>query len=94
MNVTRRYGLLRVIATILKVLAWVILIAGIVGVVAGLGAAGGMTAEMGVLKGLLTAGSWALPVLAIVWFVQLYAFGSIIALLIDIEENTRLMASE
>ena len=94
MNVTRKYGLLRAIATILKVLAWVVLIAGIVGVVAGLGAAGGMGAEMGVLKSLLTVGSWVLPVLAIVWFIQLFAFGSIIALLIDIEENTRLMASE
>ncbi|OQA45521.1 MAG: hypothetical protein BWY52_01276 [Chloroflexi bacterium ADurb.Bin325] len=94
MNATRKYPLLRVIATVLKVVAWVILIAGIIGLVAGLGAAGGMTAEMGVLKGIFTAGSWALPVLAIIWFVQLYAFGSIIALLIDIEENTRRMASE
>jgi hypothetical protein len=94
MNVTRKYGLLRVIATILKVVAWVILIAGIVGLVAGLGAAGGMSAEMGILKSIFTAGSWVLPVLAIVWFVQLFAFGSIIALLIEIEENTRLMASE
>ena len=91
---SRRYRLLRVIATVLKVVAVVVLIAGIVGVVAGLGAAGGMTAEMGVLKSLLTAGSWLLPVLAVVWFVQLYAFGSIISLLVDIEETTRTMASQ
>jgi hypothetical protein len=33
-----------------------------------------------------------LPVTGIVWFVQLFAIGSILSLLVDIEENTRLLA--
>jgi hypothetical protein len=94
MNVERKYGLLRAIAIILKVLAWIVLIAGIIGLIGGLGAAGRMGAEMGVIKQLAAMGSWVLPVLAIVWFIQLYAFGSIISLLIDVEENTRAMAAQ
>lgn len=92
---SRRYRLLRVIATVLKVVAVVVLIAGIVGLVAGLGAAGGLgDTAPSVLRSIMTAGSWLLPVLAVVWFVQLYAFGSIISLLVDIEETTRTMASQ
>lgn len=95
MNVSRKYGLLRVIATILKVVAWIVLIAGIVGLVAGLGAAGGLGANAPtLLKSIMTAGSWVLPLMGIIWFVQLFAFGSIITLLVDIEETTRVMAAE
>lgn len=93
MKVERKYGLLRVIALILKVLAWIVLVAGIAGLIGGLGAAGRMGAELGVIKQMTAAGAWVLPVLAIVWFIQLYAFGSIISLLIDVEENTRAMAA-
>jgi hypothetical protein len=92
MDVPRRYGLLRVIALILKVVAWVVLVAGIIGLIAGLGAAGNVAEPT--LKSLASLGAWAMPVLAVVWFIQLYAFGSIISLLIDVEENTRAMATQ
>jgi hypothetical protein len=34
----------------------------------------------------------AAPIFGIVWFVQLFAFGSILSLLIDIEANTSALA--
>ncbi len=38
------------------------------------------------------AGSVGVPLLCVVWLVQLFVFGSILSLLIDIEENTRALA--
>jgi uncharacterized membrane protein len=89
MDVPHKYGLLRVIATILKVLAWIVLGVGIaVAIVAlfSIGSASGLT------RALSYAGVIGAPLLCIIWFVQLYAFGSVLSLLIDIEESTRAMA--
>jgi hypothetical protein len=94
MNASRGYRLLRFIATLLKVVAFLLLIAGVIGLVAGLGAAGGLGPNGALLGNLIRAGSWMMPLLAIIGFVQLYAFGSIISLLLDIEETTRAMASQ
>ncbi len=91
MNVPRKYGLLRAIGTIMKVLAWIILVVGIVAAIVGLISLGSST---GLTRSLAYAGVIGAPLLSIVWFVQLYAFGSILSLLIDIEESTRAMAVE
>ena len=91
MNVPRKYGLLRAIGTIMKVLAWIILVVGIVAAIVGLISLGSST---GLTRSLAYAGVIGAPLLSIVWFVQLYAFGSILSLLIDIEESTRTMAVE
>jgi hypothetical protein len=92
MDVPRKYGLLRVIATILKVLAWIVLVVGIVVAIFALlsvGRTSGIVAQVVSYVGVIGA-----PLLCIVWFVQLYAFGSILSLLIDIEESTRAMATQ
>jgi len=90
MSVPQKYGILRVIALILKVLAWVVLAAGIIGMIVVLLNAGNTP---DVLRPLLSASAFAIPVIAIIWFVQLFAFGSVLSLLIEIEENTRGMAA-
>ena len=91
MKVPRKYGLLRLIAFVLKFLAWIILLAAIAGVVGGLMFLRSSQQEwvrMVSLVGLIT-----LPAIGIVWFVQLFAFGSIMTLLIDVEQNTRALAA-
>ncbi len=90
MSVSQKYGVLRVIATILKFLAWLVLAAGIIGMIIVLANTGKMPEA---LRPLAAAGTFAVPILAIVWFLQLFGFGSILSLLIDIEENTRGMAA-
>ena len=90
MSVPRKYGILRVIALILKLLAWVVLVAGIIGMIVVLANAGKFPDA---LRPLAAAGTFAVPVIAIVWFVQLFAFGSVLSLLIEIEENTRGIAA-
>lgn len=95
MKVPRKYGFLRFIAFVLKLLAWLILVAGIIGLIAGL--------AIGLSDG---SGGWPLPrwqllwgagtiaaLVSVIWFVQLFAAGSILSLLVDIEENTRALAA-
>lgn len=86
MSGSQRYGILRVVATILKILAWVVLAAGIIGLIIVLSSAGKMPEA---LRPLVSSGAFAVPIIAIVWFLQLFGFGSILSLLIEIEENTR-----
>lgn len=94
MNVPRKYGLLRVIAFLLRLLAWLALLVGIIGAVVGFTALNGYLARDVNLPGWLPVVGLVVPlVVGVVWFVQLYAFGSVLALLIDIEENTRLLAA-
>ena len=90
MSVSHQYGLLRVIATILKFLAWLVLAAGIIGMIIVLANTSKMPEA---LRPLATAGIFAVPIVAIMWFLQLFGFGSILSLLIDIEENTRGIAA-
>jgi hypothetical protein len=87
MNASQKYGLVRAIAFILKLLAWLALIAGVLAAIVS-GTSGSA------IPGLSTLGVIAGPVLGIVWFVQLFAFGSILSLLVDIEENTRQLTAE
>jgi 1,4-dihydroxy-2-naphthoate octaprenyltransferase len=89
MNASRKYGLLRTIAFVLKVLAWVVLAVGLIGMLVSL-ARTGSPDPLG--RALASLAAIILPVTGIVWFVQLFAIGSILSLLVDIEENTRLLA--
>lgn len=94
MSVQRKYGLLRAIAFVLKLLAWLVLLAGIIGGFAGLLGGSVFARDVNLPAALPIVGSAVLMFACVIWFVQLFAFGSILSLLIDIEENTRAMASE
>jgi hypothetical protein len=85
MNTSDKYKLLRTIAFILQLLAWLALAVGVIGALIAL-----LAGIPGALKlvGLVTA-----LLVGIGWFVQLYAFGGILSLLADIEENTGLLAA-
>jgi hypothetical protein len=94
MNVPRKYGLLRVLAFVLKLIAWLVLLAGAIGTVLALiYLVTGVQNQPGVLQALPLVGTVALPIISIVWWIQLFAFGSILSLLVDIEENTRTLAA-
>jgi hypothetical protein len=94
MNVPRKYPVLRVIALVLKILAWVVLAAGLVGMIALLSTGSRLTGADQAFRPVTTAGAFAVPLMAIVNFVLLFGFGSILSLLIDIEEKTRAIASQ
>jgi len=94
MNLPRRYQVLRIIAFILKLLAWLMLLGALIAVIVALpaflsasarGAPWYEVAPWGAMLGL--------PIFGIVWFVQFFALGSILSLLINIEENTRALAA-
>jgi len=91
MNVPQRYPVVRVISFILKLLAWVALAAGLIAAIVALTIGGGAG---GIVQALRTVGAIAGPLMGIIWFVQLYAFGSILSLLVDVEENTRALANQ
>lgn len=90
MSLPPKYGIVRAIAFVLKLLAWIALVAGLVVAIVSASAGGGG----GILQVLRSMGLVIGPLVGIVWFVQLYAFGSILSLLIDIEENTRVLAAQ
>jgi hypothetical protein len=94
MNVPRKYPVLRVIALILKILAWVVLAAGLIGMIALLSAGSGLSGADQALRPFTTAGGIGVLLIAILQFVWLYSFGSILSLLVEIEEKTREMASQ
>jgi hypothetical protein len=93
-----RFRSLRIIAMVLKILAWITLIMGLLaGIVILLtGVAGGRDAGMGLgmmgtmgslLAGLL--GGFSAVVFSVLGFLGLYAYGDAIYLALAIEENTR-----
>jgi hypothetical protein len=96
----KKYGVLRIIATINKIIAWLVLVLGVlggcvslaIGLVPALTGTGGRDAAAlaaGGLIGGLLGGIGAIFV-AVLYFLVFYAFGEMIYLLIDLEENTRL----
>ncbi len=93
MSVPRKYGFLRIVAFILKLLAWVALLGGVIGAIVA------KTPLSNLLQSLDLSATW-LPgagtvgvlLICVIWFVQLFVFGSVLSLLIDIEENTRALA--
>ncbi len=95
MSVPHRYGVVRAIAFVLKLLAWLALLLGIlVAVAAAVGISVLADARGDLLQTIRSLGVIVGPLVGIIWFVQLYAFGSILSLLVDIEENTRLLAAQ
>lgn len=87
---SQRYGIVRVIASVLKVLGVVALAAGLILAVIAL-VVGGEVAP--IIQTIKSMGAIVALLLGVVWFVQLFAFGSILSLLVDIEENTRELAA-
>lgn len=94
MNLPRKYQVLRLIAFILKLLAWLMLLGALIAVIVALpaflsaSARGAPWYEVAPLGALL-----GLPIFGVAWFVQFFALGSILSLLINIEENTRALAA-
>ncbi len=102
MTVPRRFGVLRFIGTLLKVIAWIILIVAILGAI-GAGIAGGQllqvlgnTAAAGQVlaspAGGIVAGI-AILLFGLIYFLALYATGESVHMQLAVEENTRLTAA-
>jgi hypothetical protein len=97
-----KFRVLRVVATIIKILAWIVLVLGVLGGCASLvlglmGGAGGTPrgggAELAILGGLFGAFSGVVVIIfAALQFLFLYAWGELIYLLLALEENTRFTA--
>ena len=104
--VEKRFHILRIVATISKVLGWIILVVGtlaslgifITGLVGGVGASQFM-GRNSQLTGLLSGALGGLIVavvsflLTLVYFVLTYGMGEVIYLFIAMEENTRSTAA-
>jgi hypothetical protein len=90
MNVPKKYGLLRILALIIKILAWAALVLGIVG---GLFGPNALPSFMGGVPEVATTMRIGLPLLGLILFAGLYSVGSIITMLISIEESTRALAT-
>lgn len=99
----KRFRALRIIGTIYKVLAWIVLILGILsavgvlifGVLGGMQVRGAFGERGGALQGLAAGGLGGLGaaivilLLTLLYFLILYATGEAIYLALAVEENTR-----
>ncbi len=100
----KKFKVLRIIGTIWKILAWIVLIVGVlssIGVLLMSIFGGGMLSQLGQEYGELVWASWAFGlaggivgfivslIATIINFLLLYAVGELIYLLLAIEENTR-----
>jgi hypothetical protein len=83
MEVPAKYGIVRAVAFILKLLAWIVLILGI---------GGGLLAMFNLGSGLGTFAGMGGVLTGVLWFLLLYAVGSILSVLVDIEQETRSLA--
>ncbi len=91
MSVPHKYGVVRAIALILKVLAWVALVVGLGSAVGIMVSGSGGNSLVDTFR---SVGMVVGPLVGIIWFVQLFALGSVLSLLVDIEENTRSLAEQ
>lgn len=85
----RKYGALRTVALILTVIAWIVLIVGIIGSIVagafgadalGMGGGGAAYAAAVIIGGII---------MSVLYFLVLLAFAQLIYLLVDVERNTR-----
>ena len=93
----RKYGALRTVAVIITIIAWIILIIGVLGsiamgalIIAGTTYADGWTGDLlagGVVAAVITFVVGI--IVSVLHFVFLLAFAQLIYLLIDVERNTR-----
>jgi len=101
----KKFKVLRFIGTIWKILAWIVLIVGIlssIGVLLMSILGGGLLSQLGQEYGQMPDASWFFGtvggvvafivslIVTIIYFLMLYAVGELIYLLLAIEENTRL----
>ena len=106
MAVPKRFGILRLVGTLLKVIAWIILvIAVIAAIVVGIAAPALETTVQPFLEGAtqgiplsLDGGNGIivgiiLLIVGLIYFLSLYAAGESILLRVALEENTRLTAA-
>jgi hypothetical protein len=103
MTVPRRFGVLRFIGTLLKVIAWIVLILsilGAIGMVVGSSQLGTLiTNSNPALRGLFATPAGAIVtgvvvlLIGLIDFLVLYASGERIHMYLAIEENTRLTAA-
>jgi len=92
MSVPHKYRVVRAIGFVLKLLAWIALVAGL-GSALAIALSGG-AASGGLVDTIRSLGMVVGPLVGIVWFIQLFALGSVLSLLVDIEENTRSLAEQ
>ncbi len=106
MTVPKRFDILRFFSGLLKVLAWITLVLAILGAIFVALAGGQMggalsqaaTGQLGPAAGLMAglggiAVAIGMLIVGVFYFIVLYATGELIALLIAMEENTRLGAA-
>ncbi len=99
----KRYGVLRFIASLWKILAWITLVLGVLGAFGTLlgGIFGGSNAQIwdylgmpplvsGTVMGI--GGFLGVLITTVLQFVAFYAAGEVLSLFIDIEDNTRTVA--
>lgn len=103
MTVPKRFGVLRFFATLLKVIAWIVLIGSVLGAVIAIVASNTLAGLLGGVEGaeLLLAGGMAggiaigiaIVLYGLINFFLLYVAGESISLQLAVEENTRLTAA-
>ena len=99
----KRYGVLRFIASLWKILAWITLVLGVLGAFGALAGSifGGMDSQVwrqmgmsplvsGTVVGIV--GFLGVLITTVLQFVAFYAAGEVLSLFIDIEDNTRTVA--
>lgn len=102
MSVPKRFGVLRLVGTLLKVIAWIVLIVAILGAI-GLVLMENSGLQMPAVTDLYGAGTLGqtggiavglgVLILGLIYFLILYASGESLHLQLAVEENTRLTAA-
>ncbi|NJN81226.1 MAG: hypothetical protein HC802_02340 [Caldilineaceae bacterium] len=102
MTVPKRFGVLRLFGTILKVLAWILLVLAVLGAIGAVIIGAGVAVipddvlpdnmSLVTLGGGITAGIGAL-LIGMIYFVIFYALGELLHMYLALEENTRLTAA-
>jgi hypothetical protein len=97
----KKYRALRIVATIWKVLAWVVLVVSVLGgcgtlAFGVLGGAAARSTNFGLGGGLIGGLVAALVAifLGVLYFVSLYAFAELVDVMLALEENTRMTAEQ
>ena len=97
----KKYKVLRIVATIWKVLAWIVLVVSVLGgcgtlALGVMGGAASRATNFG-LGGGLIGGLFAALIaifLGVLYFVSLYAFAELVDVMLALEENTRATADQ
>jgi hypothetical protein len=102
MTVPKRFGVLRFFGTLLKVIAWIVLILSILSAIGAVVAGSALVESLGPTLGdsaaLLGSGGGILAglfvlILGLIYFLILYVSGESLHLQLAVEENTRLTAA-